>query len=161
MDGRDSIEHVPMSRPFVDRLDEQLIPRLRSWAAPLLRYSLAVVFIWFGALKVFGASPVVDLVDSMVYWADPSWFVPALGVVEVLIGLGLAFGVGLRLVLAALIVQLAGTFLVFFLLPEVAFQGRNPLALTVEGEFVVKNLVLIAAAMAVGSQLSTPEEPPR
>jgi uncharacterized membrane protein YkgB len=57
------------------------------------------------------------------------------------------------LVLAVLSVQLIGTFLVFLLHPEVAFQDGNPLKLTVEGEFVVKNLVLLAAAMVVGSQL--------
>jgi len=52
-----------------------------------------------------------------------------------------------------LFVQLVGTFLVFVQLPNVAFQDGNPLKLTVEGEFIVKNVVLLAAAMVVGSQL--------
>lgn len=134
-------------------IDEKLIPHLRRWGVPALRISLAVVFIWFGALKVLGASPVVELVASTVYWVDPSWFVPALGVVELLVGAGLAVNRALRLVLAVLVVQLAGTFLVFVLLPDVAYQDGNPLALTVEGEFVVKNLVLLAAAIVVGSRL--------
>ncbi|MEX0864605.1 MAG: DoxX family membrane protein [Acidimicrobiia bacterium] len=138
---------------IIQRADRVLLPFLHRWGVPALRVSLAVVFIWFGALKVLGVSPVVDLVASTVYWVDPDWFVPALGGVELLVGVGLMVNLGLRLVLAVLSVQLIGTFLVFLLHPEVAFQDGNPLKLTVEGEFVVKNLVLLAAAMVVGSQL--------
>jgi len=140
-------------RSLVDRMDAVLIPFLQRWSLPALRWSLAIVFVWFGALKLFGVSPVVDLVASTVYWVDPSWFVPVLGVIEVLIGLGLAARFGLRIVLLALIVQMLGTFLVFLVLPDVAFQKGNPLMLTVEGEFVLKNLVLLAAAMVVGAEV--------
>ena len=117
-----------------------------------------MVFVWYGALKILGVSPVVDLVASTVYWVDPEWFVPALGVVEVLIGVGLAFRLALRSVLLVLAGQMVGTFLVFFLLPEVAFQAGNPLQLTVEGEFVVKNLVLLSAGMVVGTSVGRSEE---
>jgi putative oxidoreductase len=71
--------------------------------------------------------------------------------VEVIIGLGLLFGIGLRLILLVFAGQMIGTALVFVVLPEVAFQRGNPLLLTVEGEFVVKNIVLIAAGMVVGA----------
>jgi uncharacterized membrane protein YkgB len=138
-------------------VDEVVIPFLRRWGITTLRISLAVVFIWFGALKVFGVSPVVDLVASTVYWVDPDWFVPALGVVEVLVGMGLAARFGLRLVLLVLALQMLGTFLVFVLLPELTFQDGNPLKLTIEGEFVLKNLVLLASAMVVGASIDSPE----
>lgn len=140
-------------RSLMTRIDEMVIPFLRRWSLPALRWSLAIVFIWFGALKIFGVSPVVDLVASTVYWVDPDWFVPALGIVEVLVGLGLAGRWGLRLVLLVLVGQMVGTFLVFVLLPEVAYQDGNPLKLTVEGEFIVKNLVLLSAAMVVGTSV--------
>ncbi|MGH8942449.1 MAG: DoxX family membrane protein [Acidimicrobiia bacterium] len=140
-------------RQLVDRLDAVLIPFLQRWSLPALRWSLAIVFIWFGALKLFGVSPVVDLVASTVYWVDPEWFVPVLGAIEVLIGIGLAARIGLRIVLLALIAQMLGTFLVFVLLPDVAFEGGNPFILTVEGEFVLKNLVLLSAAMVVGAEV--------
>ncbi len=149
---------IPPMKSLVSRLDEIVIPFLRSWGVPTLRISLAVVFIWFGALKVFGVSPVVDLVASTVYWVDPEWFVPALGVVEILVGLGLAVRRLLRLVLLVLAGQMVGTFLVFLLLPEIAFQDGNPLKLTVEGEFVIKNLVLLAAGMVVGASIGRSEE---
>lgn len=155
----------PMVRRAISRIDDRLLPLLRRWSVPILRISLAVVFIWFGALKVSGNTPVFELVASTVYWVDPDWFVPALGVVEVLIGLGLLFRIGLRVVLAVLFVQLVGTFLVFVLRPEIAFQGDNPLALTTEGEFIVKNLVLLAAALTVGAMIEEEREevapPPR
>jgi uncharacterized membrane protein YkgB len=144
-------------KTFIARVDEVVIPFLRRWGIPTLRISLAVVFIWFGALKVFGVSPVVDLVASTVYWVDPDWFVPALGVVEVLVGVGLAARFGLRLVLLVLALQMLGTFLVFVLLPELTFQDGNPLQLTIEGEFVLKNLVLLASAMVVGASIDSPE----
>lgn len=140
-------------RSLMARADEMLIPFLRRWSLLALRWSLAIVFIWFGALKILGVSPVVDLVASTVYWVDPGWFVPTLGVVEVLVGIGLAGRWGLRLVLLVLVGQMVGTFLVFVLLPEIAFQDGNPLKLTVEGEFIVKNLVLLAAAMVVGTSV--------
>lgn len=124
----------------------------------MLRWALAVTFIWFGALKLFDVSPVSDLVAATVYFLDPAWFVPALGVVEILVGLGLLLRVWLRLVLAVMSLQLVGTFLVFFLLPDVAFQGGNPLLLTTEGEFVVKNTVLLGAAMVVGARLDVSRE---
>ncbi len=147
-----------MVSSLISRIDEALVPVLRRWSVPFLRISLAVVFIWFGALKIFGMTPVRELVASTVYWVDPDWFVPALGVVEVLVGLGLLFRVGLRLVLAVLFAQLVGTFLVFVLLPDIAFHEGNPLSLTTEGEFVVKNLVLLAAAMTVGALIGEERE---
>jgi uncharacterized membrane protein YkgB len=130
-------------------LDSRVSAFFRRWGVPALRVSLAVVFIWFGALKVFGVTPVTELVANTVYWFDPDWVVPALGVVEIVVGLGLLFQVAMRAVLGLFFLQMIGTFLVFVLQPEVAFQDGNPLLLTVEGEFVLKNLALIAAGMVI------------
>jgi uncharacterized membrane protein YkgB len=69
--------------------------------------------------------------------------------------LGLATRKWLRLALLVLAAQLVGTLLVFVVLPDVAFQDGNPLKLTVEGEFVVKNVVLLAAAMVVGTSVDS------
>ena len=150
--GRDDA-NIQGMRSLIQRFDEIVIPFLQRWGVPALRVSLAIVFIWFGALKILGVSPVVDLDASTVYWVDPDWFMPALGVVEVLVGLGLLLNRWIRAVLLVLALQMAGTFLVFFLLPEIAYQDGNPLKLTVEGEFILKNLVLLAAAMVVGARV--------
>jgi putative oxidoreductase len=141
-------------RSFLERFDEldvRVIDALARWAIPLLRVSLGVVFLWFGGLKIAQVSPVADLVARTVYWVDPSWFVPVLGAVEVVIGAGLLVGRALRTVLALFWLQMLGTFLVLVIQPEVTFQRGNPLLLTVEGEFVIKNLVLLSAGMVVGS----------
>lgn len=136
---------------LIDHLDQAITAFLRRWSIPALRISLGIVFVWFGAMKVFDVTPVADLVASTVYWFDPGWVVPVLGVLEVIVGVGLLFRIALRLVLGLFAVQMVGTFLVLALLPEISFDGGNPLLLTVEGEFVVKNLVLLSAGMVVGA----------
>lgn len=135
---------------FYLQFDQRVTALLKRWAIPLLRVSLALVFIWFGALKVLGVTPVTDLVANTVYWVDPDWFVPLLGWVELVVGLGLLFRVGLKAVLALFFAQMAGTFLVLIVQPDIAFQD-NLFELTVEGEFVVKNLVLLSAGLVVGA----------
>ncbi len=132
-------------------LDDTISRFLQRWSITLLRLSVGVVFIWFGALKVFDVTPVADLVADTVYWVDPDWFVPLLGAFEIVVGVGLISGRALRVVLGLFTLQMAGTFLVLVVQPDVTFQDGNPLLLTVEGEFVVKNLVLLAAGMVVGA----------
>ena len=137
----------------LERLDRRILALLDRAALPLLRLSLGLVFVWFGALKIAGETPVADLVADTVYWVDPSWFVPLLGVFEVVVGIGLLWGRLLRIVLALFVLQMMGTFLVLVIQPEVAFQDGNPLMLTTEGEFVIKNLVLLSAGLVIGSRL--------
>jgi putative oxidoreductase len=137
------------------RIDAGVLSALDRIALPALRISLGVVFIWFGALKLLDVSPVSGLVARTVYWFDPDIVVPALGVFEIAVGSMLMLNKLLRVALALFAGQMVGTFLVFAVLPNVAFRDGNPLLLTVEGEFVVKNLVLLTAGMVVGSRLPT------
>ncbi|MBI4341956.1 MAG: hypothetical protein HY599_01150 [Candidatus Omnitrophica bacterium] len=137
-----------------ERLDARMIAFMSASGVHVVRVALAAVFIWFGLLKVIGKSPVADLVARTVYWVSPAFFVPFLGLWEVAIGLGLLFAVALRLTLFLFWMQLAGTFLVLVLRPDIAFQQGHPLLLTTEGEFVIKNLVLIAAGLVVGGTVA-------
>jgi uncharacterized membrane protein YkgB len=145
--GRDALR-------FYERVDTAVVAFLREHALTVLRIALAVVFIWFGALKVIDRSPVYDLVADTVFFLPGSFVVPAFGVLEIAIGAGLLLGVGLRVVLLLLFLQMAGTFLVFVTQPGESFQDGNPLLLTTTGEFVLKNVVLIAAGLAVGATVS-------
>ena len=129
-----------------DHADERAIQVMTTHGLRLLRTSLGVVFLWFGMLKVIGLSPVSNLVAVATYWVSPIVSVPVLGIFEVALGLGLLTGLALRLTLFLFWLHLAGTFLVLVLRPDIAFQNGNPLFLTAEGEFVIKNLVLIAGA---------------
>ena len=145
---------APEVREKAQRVDARVRPLLDRIGVPLLRISLGVVFLWFGLLKIFEVSPVSSLVAKTIYWFDPDLVVPALGVVEVFVGACLLAGRLMRVALPLLLLQMAGTFLVLVLLPGVAFRDGNPLLLTVEGEFVVKNLVLLSAGLVIGSRLA-------
>ena len=136
----------------VKEFDLWFISYLESLSLPILRFSLAIIFIWFGALKPFGQSPAVELVTKTVYWFDPQIFIPILGVWEMAIGICLLFRPLLRVGLFLLAVQMPGTFLPLVLLPEVCFT-TFPFDLTLEGQYIVKNLVLIGAGLVVGSKL--------
>jgi uncharacterized membrane protein YkgB len=120
-------------------------------AFPLLRASLGVVFIWFGALKFSASTPVGDLVASTLPFLPRDFIVPALGAFEVLLGIGLLVGRYLGVVALLMMAHLTGTFLVLVVEPDVAFQNGNPFLLTMTGEFVVKNLVLITAGLVLAT----------
>jgi uncharacterized membrane protein YkgB len=145
---------APEVRKKAEHADAALRPFLARLGVPLLRISVGIVFLWFGLLKIFDVSPVSALVANTIYWFDPDVVVPALGAVEVFVGACLLAGRLMRFALPLLVLQMAGTFLVLVLLPEIAFRDGNPLLLTVEGEFVVKNLVLFSAALVIGSRLA-------
>lgn len=140
-------------RQWFVRLDERIIATLSRIAVPLLRISVGVVFLWFGALKIAGASPVEELVTTTVPWVDPDLLVPGLGVVEAAVGIGLLVGRLVRIVLLVLVLQLVGILFLLVVRPDAMFQSGNPLLLTEQGEFVVKNVVLLAAAFVVGANL--------
>ena len=117
-------------------------------APTLLRLALAAVFVWFGALKIAGVSPVHELIAQTLPFLDADLAVPALGVLEVVLGLVLAAGILPRITLLVMAGHLAGTFLTFLTASELMW-GSNLLELTADGEFVVKNLVFITAALVL------------
>lgn len=142
-------------KAITERLSSALV---HTWKAvdrvsvSLLRIAIGVVFVWFGAIKLTGDTPVAQLVANTLPFLPKSVVVPGLGAFEVLLGLALLLGRRLDLVVILLIMHLAGTFLVLVVTPETAFAHHNPLLLTMTGEFVVKNVVLIAAGLVVATK---------
>ncbi|UVS78789.1 DoxX family protein [Actinokineospora sp. UTMC 2448] len=134
---------------------------LRSLSIPLLRVSLGVVFVWFGALKITGTTPVADLVAGTVPWLEPTALVVGLGLTEVVLGIAMVIGRQVKWVALLVAAHLCGTFLTLVVQPSVAFQTGNPLLLTMTGEFVVKNLVLLTAALVVMAAAVAPVEADR
>jgi uncharacterized membrane protein YphA (DoxX/SURF4 family) len=117
---------------------------------PILRVGMGVVFFWFGILKLFpGLSPAEDLVRNTVYFVPPEVFIPVLAVWETLIGLGLITGQFMRLTLLLLFLQMPGTALPLVLLPEVVWTAF-PYGLTLEGQYIIKNLALIGGGIVLG-----------
>jgi len=142
-----------LQRVDIRHLDSIIISYLNKISLPTLRYSLAIIFIWFGALKPLGNSPANDLIAKTIYWFNPDVFIPILGVWEILIGVCLIYTPLIRLGLFLLALQMPGTFLPLVLRPEICFVNF-PFDLTLEGQYIIKNLVLIGAALVVGSKLS-------
>ena len=134
-----------------DELDIFITKFMSKWGITFLRYSLGLIYIWFGILKPFGLSPAQELVENTVYWFDnPKTFVPILGWWEVVIGLTMCKKPLIRVSIFLLFIQMPGTFLPLILLPEVCFSNF-PFGLTLEGQYIVKNLIIISAAIVVGS----------
>ena len=134
---------------YIDRIDLHISGWMNRYGRLFLRISLAVVFIWFGILKPLGLSAAAELVRRTVYWLPPDFFIPLLGWWEVAIGVGLLFRPLIRVALFLLFLQMPGTVLPLFLLPEVCFT-LIPFAPTLEGQYIIKNLILLSAAIAVG-----------
>jgi uncharacterized membrane protein YphA (DoxX/SURF4 family) len=145
--------HLPES---IDRLDARITSTLARVAVPTLRIALGVVFLWFGVLKFFpNLSPAETLVGRTIEALTlgvvrPAVSLPVLAAWESVIGLGLILGRGLRGILFLLAVQMLGTFTPLLLFPGETFT-TFPIAPTLEGQYIIKNIVLIGAAMVVGA----------
>lgn len=134
--------------------------RATRWMArnglSLLRISLGIVFFWFGALKLFpGLSPAQDLAGRTIEQLTlgllvPAASLPVLAGWECLIGLGLLSGVAMRATLFLLWLQMIGTVSPVFLFPGEVFT-RVPIAPTLEGQYIIKNLVLVSAGIVLGA----------
>ena len=127
---------------------------MRRWGTLALRVSLAVIFVWFGVLKPLGLSPAGPLVRATVGWMpllSPDGWVAVIGWWEVAIGVTFLFRRTVRIAIALLALQMGGTFLPLVLLPDVTFQpGHIPYAPTIEGQYIIKNLLIISAALVIG-----------
>lgn len=135
----------------IDRLDLYVTHWMARYGLILMRIGLGVIFFWFGALKLIpNLSPAEDLVRDTIYFIDPDLFIPVLAVWEMVIGLGLMTGLFMRITLLLLFLQMPGTALPLVLLPDVCFTVF-PFGLTLEGQYIVKNLVLITAGLVLGS----------
>ena len=139
-----------------DALDKRITHWMARYGLPLLRISLGIVFFWFGFLKFFpGLSPAQELaartIEKLSFGTvHPNVSIPLLATWESLIGLGLLSGIFMRATLLLLAVQMAGTLLPLVLFPAEVFT-RIPYAPTLEGQYIIKNAVLISAAIVLGA----------
>ena len=143
-----------MKQISVRDVDTAIASFMQRWGILALRVSLSVVFVWFGLLKPLGISPAEPLVRATVYWMpffDDGQWVSIIGWWEVAIGILFLFRRTTIIAIVLLAGQMAGTFLPLVVLPDATFQpGGFPFALTMEGQYIIKNLTIIAAAIAIG-----------
>ncbi len=140
-------------------LESAAIDLMRRYSLLMLRLALGTIFVWFGALKIFDVSPVADLVATSLSMMPPRLAVTATGVVELAIGLGLLTGRFPRLTMTLFFGLMIGTFLPLVAHPMVGFQDGNPLLLSVIGEFIFKNIILITAGFTIVGSIRQRMEP--
>lgn len=134
-----------------DRIDIAITNWMAEYGLVCMRVGLGIIFLWFGVLKYFpGLSPAEALVKNTVYFMDPDLFIPILATWEALIGIGLIVGKWMRVTLLLLFLQMPGTALPIVLLPEVVWNSF-PFGLTLEGQYIIKNLVLVSAGLVLGA----------
>lgn len=143
-------------REWLDRLDLRTARWLARHSLPILRIAMGVVFLWFGALKFFpDLSPAEDLalrtIDVLTFgWLPESVSLVLLAGLECAIGLGFLTGRFMRVTLALLAFQMIGALSPLVLFPGEVFD-TFPYAPTLEGQYIIKNLVLIGAGLVIGA----------
>jgi uncharacterized membrane protein YkgB len=140
------------------RTEERILGWMDRNYASAIRISIGIIFFWFGMLKFFsGISPAEGLAIKTIDFLSFGLFsdkfiIYGLASLETLIGLSLIFKWFLKATLIVLFLQMLGTMTPLILFPDEAFT-KIPYALTLEGQYIVKNLAIISGAFAIGASL--------
>lgn len=139
-----------------EKADVKITRWMAKHSLSLLRVSIGIIFFWFGVLKFFdGLSPAQDLairtIDIVTFGLlTPSIIILGLAIWETAIGIGLIFSLFMRETLLLLYLQMIGTFLPVLFFPSEVFN-IFPYSLTLEGQYIIKNLVLLSAGIVLGA----------
>ncbi len=132
-----------------------LFLRYAHW---LHRVSLGLLFVWFGLLKPLGHKTTTSILAHSVFWGNPEMVVLWLGWWEVAIGVCLIFRPLVRVALVLLVIRLPGIVLALALQPDVCFYSF-PFAPTPEGQYLIKDLVIFIATLAIAGLLRDERRP--
>lgn len=143
-------------RHMLEQFDDRVIHILRKASMPAGRIALFVVFFWFGILKIIGTSPANPLVSGLMERTLPfmtfDTFIVLFAIFEMVIGISFLIPKLSRLSMAMLAVHMVTTFMPLILLPAVTWQSfMTP---TLEGQYIIKNLVIIALAIGIAAHLT-------
>jgi uncharacterized membrane protein YphA (DoxX/SURF4 family) len=136
--------------------DKRIIAWMARYGITLMRVVLGIIFLWFGVLKFLpGISVSDDLATRTISvlslgYVSPTVSLPMLAALECAIGLGLIFGKFLRVTLLLLLLQMMGTFLPLVFFPAETWT-HIPYEPTLEGQYIIKNLILLGAGIVVGA----------
>lgn len=140
---------------LIGRFDKAAINFLKKITLSLARISLFAVFFWFGFLKIIDLSPANPLVEALLRKTLPfisfNQFIVFFGIWEMAIGLTFLIPKAQRLTIALLIPHMITTFLPLIFLPSITWKSF--LIPTLEGQYIIKNLVIIALAVSLASYL--------
>lgn len=132
-------------------LDVTVVRWLQRYGITLLRLSVGIIFIWFGALKLVpGLSPAEPLIRALMPDVIEPIALPAIALMEIVIGLGYLSGRYLRVVIILNLLQMAGAMSPLLFVPERLWEVF-PFVWTLEGQYVIKDIILVSAALVIGS----------
>lgn len=144
------------NRNSIGKIDRRLTVWMARNGILFLRISIGIVFIWFGSLKFFdGVSPAqglaVKTIDVLTFhlFSDKTIII-GLAILEVLIGIGLLINRFLRETLLLLYLQMLGTFTPLILFTNEVFTSF-PLVLSMEGQYIIKNVIIVSAGIVLGA----------
>jgi uncharacterized membrane protein YphA (DoxX/SURF4 family) len=147
--------HHHTLRESIVETDHIIIKIMRKWFVPVARFSIAIIFIWFGILKVLGLSPagglVHELFDQTIHIISFNTFYVLFAWFEVLIGLLFLFPRFTRLAIPLLCIHMITTAGPLVMLPTESWSGF--LIPTLVGQYIIKNLVIIAASVGIAAHV--------
>lgn len=132
-------------------LQDFLLELIRPLTVPALRIAIGLVYVWFGVEKTLGLSPLNGAVVTMLPLWDPHGAVIGLGLLEAVLGLALVARLLVPWVAGIQALHLLGTLGVLVLRPDLAFAGGSTPSVTLLGDFVLKDLVLLAGVLVVAA----------
>jgi uncharacterized membrane protein YkgB len=139
----------------INTVDKEIIHSTQRWGMPLARVAIFTVYFWFGILKLFNYSPANPLVDALLRQTLPfitfDVFIMILGVYEILIAIVFLIPGLERIALPLLVPHLFVTTAPLFLLREITWQA--PLIPTIEGQYIIKNILIVATAVGIAAHL--------
>lgn len=138
----------------LDQLDQLITGTMYKFGLLFLRWSISLTFIWFGILKPLGLSPAqhlaFELTNKIAWWIPfNEYFYLGLALLEITIGILFLFRKTLRIAILLLFIQMPLTILPLLFLPEITFS-YFPFVLTLEGQYIVKNIIIVSSAIVLG-----------
>lgn len=137
------------------QLDKKIIHLFHVAYIPFARLAIFVVYFWFGLLKIYGVSPASSMVREL--FAQTLSFLPFdafylfFSGLEIVIGILFLFPRLTRVVIPLLFLHMLATALPLLLLPHLVWQ--HFLVPTLEGQYIIKNLVIVATAIGIAGHV--------
>lgn len=141
---------------YIRNFDSSLINTFQKIKMPLARIAIFIVYFWFGAVKLTGMSPAGPLVhalyDATIPFVPFSIFYVMFAVFEMVIGVLFLIRGWERVALIFIALHLVTTGLPLIFLPHFTWQAF--FVPTIEGQYIIKNILIIAVAVLIGSKLN-------
>src|SRR3989344_35876 len=142
-------------KQLFENLDAGIISFLKRIGFPIARLAIFIVFFWFGFLKVLGLSPanplVSNLLEKTLSFISFDTFIILFGIYEMLIALSFLISGWERIAVFFLVPHMLATFLPLLLLPSMVWSVF--LVPTLEGQYIIKNLLILALAIGLAANL--------